>query len=300
MRTIAQAKACGSVLPSAAEQVLVKRTVTKHDDLTIVGGYEEVLFANGLDSLDALFNTSNAESLGKPGLSPWRQRLRLTLNVAGERRTFYLKRFHNPPPGARREVKRSRTGAFSMAGLEWTWMNRFAADGIPCVEPVAYGEQLSGSKELRSAILTAAVPGESLECWTGRWSEADRATISILIPPLAALIARLHERGYIHRDLYLSHIFYDASAFPETCLHLIDLQRVIRPRRGRRRWIVKDLASLNFSAPRGLVLRTERLRWLTRYLGTGKLDGSARRLAYRIMGKTQHIAGHDQRRTGRR
>ncbi len=278
----------------------MKRTVTKHGDLTIVSGYEEVLLANGLDSLDALFNTSNAESLGKPGLSPWRQRLRLTLNVTGEQRTFYLKRFHNPPPGAGREVKRSRTGASSMAGLEWTWMNRFAAEGIPCVEPVAYGELLSGSKELRSAILTAAVPGESLERWAGRWSEADRATVSILIPPLAALIARLHERGYIHRDLYLSHIFYDASASTETCLHLIDLQRVMRPRRRRRRWIVKDLASLNFSAPRGLVLQTERLRWLTRYLGTGKLDGSARRLAYRIMGKTQHIAGHDQRRTGRR
>jgi hypothetical protein len=109
----------------------------------------------------------------------------------------------------------------------------------------------------------------------------------------------LHRCGFVHRDLYLSHIFHDAEARPEESLHLIDLQRVHRPRGAGRRWIVKDLAALNYSVPPRLVRRTDRLRWLTYYLGTPKLDASARRLVYRIVGKTQSIARHDRRRTAR-
>jgi hypothetical protein len=147
--------------------------------------------------------------------------------------------------------------------------------------------------------MTASVAGRSLEYWVGRWGEADRATVRTLVEPLATLVARLHERGYIHRDLYLSHVFHDAQSGAERSLRLIDLQRVARPRTRRRRWIVKDLASLNYSAPAPLIHRTDRLRWLTHYLGIRKLDASARRLVYRILGKTQAIARHDKRRMAR-
>ncbi|MGB2987692.1 MAG: lipopolysaccharide kinase InaA family protein [Phycisphaerae bacterium] len=272
---------------------------SRHHDLAIVAGMGDVLRTNNLDSLDALFNVSNADKLSKPGLDPWRERLRLTLDVYGEQRTFYLKRFHNPPLKARREMRRSVTGASSLAGMEWTWMHRLAADGISCVKPIAFGEQFRGAKELRSAILMEAVPGASLEYWVDQWGEDDRPTIRSLVQPLAALVARLHERGYIHRDLYLSHVFHDPASPPEASLHLIDLQRVIRPRWRHRRWIIKDLASLNFSAPPHLVSKTDRLRWLTHYLGSPKLDASAKRLAYRIVGKTQRIGDHQRHRAAR-
>ena len=124
--------------------------------------------------------------------------------------------------------------------------------------------------------------------------DADRLTIQRLITATAALISRLHRQGYIHRDLYLSHVFYDPSSPMERSLRLIDLQRVIRPRWRFRRWIVKDLASLNFSTPSRLVSRTDRVRWLRRYLGIEKLDASARRLVYRIVGKTQRIAERER------
>jgi len=274
-------------------------SVVSHNDLLIVPAYEGLLRSNQLDSLDALFSVSDAESLTKPGLGPWRQRLRLTLNVSGSGRTFYLKRFANPPASVRREVRRAGYDAKSVAGLEWTWMHRLAGEGIPCVKPVAFGEDLHGSRERRSAILTAAVPGDSLERFADRWGDSDRGTVRRLIPPLAKLVARLHGRGYIHRDLYLSHVFYDPTTGVEKSLCLIDLQRVIRPRWGRRRWIVKDLASLNYSAPGHLVSRTDRIRWLKHYLALPKLDASARRLAHRVVGKTKRIAKHDRRRTAR-
>ena len=289
------------------------RTV-RLNDLTVRAGYEDVLRASGLDSLDAMFAVSNGESLNKPGLSSWRERIRLTL--ATEPQAFlpmrrdpnansgwggivYLKRFANPPRRASREVRRSGSGASSAGGVEWVWLNRLIADGIPCPRPIAFGEELAGSCERRSVLLTEAVPGKSLERWMTLWGEPDRPTIRQLIGPTADMVARLHNHGYIHRDLYLSHLFFDPEETSDRCLHLIDLARVIRPTRGHLRWIVKDLASLSYSTPASLVSRTDRLRWLKRYLQVSKLDGSGRRLVYRIVGKTDRIARHERRRQAR-
>ena len=265
-------------------------------DLTVLPEYEQILKANGLTSLEAMFTVSNAEPLTKPGLASWRQRLRLTLTVDGAPQTFYLKRFRNPPRSARREVARSDADANSVAGLEWAWMRRMAADGIACTSPVAYGEELNAGCEIRSAVLTAEVPGDSLERWFTGWTASDRPTFRPLIEPLAELVRQLHQRGYVHRDLYFSHVFFDPASPPDQGLSLIDLQRVIRPTVWRRRWIVKDLASLNFSAPSRLITRADRVRWLTRYLGASKLDAAARRLVYRIVRKTLAIARHERRR----
>jgi len=266
---------------------------------SVVPGAEGFLRENGMDSLDALFNTPNAEKLSKPGLSAWRERLRLDLMVGGVPRPFYLKRFLGPPLSARREVRRSGSGAHSLAGVEWEWMHHLAADGIPCVKPVAFGEELRGRREVRSAILTECVSGESLERLAAQWSVRDRPTIRRMIPLLAALVARLHGRGYIHRDLYLSHVFYDSTSPPEASLHMIDLQRVARPRWRRRRWMVKDLAALNYSAPCSVISTADRVRWLTHYLDLSKLNAPARRLVRLIVGKTRRIAEHDRRRMAR-
>ena len=263
-------------------------------DLVITEEYQTLLRANGLITLGALFSRTNGERLDKPGLDSWRQRRRLTLDDHGTPRTFYLKRFLEPPAWALRAMRRSGSGASSLAGNEWEWARRLAHDGIPCVQAVAYGEELRGSRERRSAILTAGVSGESLERWAVQWCNADRCTIQRLLTATAALISRLHGQGYIHRDLYLSHVFYDPSLPIERALRLIDLQRVLRPRLRFRRWVVKDLASLNFSTPLCLVTRTDRVRWLRQYLGIEKLDASARRLVYRVVGKTQRIAEREQ------
>ena len=273
--------------------------LTRLNDLTVATGYEELLRANHLDTLDALFACTGGESLAKPGLSSWRERIRLPLQKATEPRTLYLKRFRNPPMTARREVRRSGSGASSVAGVEWTWMHRLAHAGIPCAKPVAFGQELERGRERRSAVVTEAVSGKSLETWVSEWSESDRMTIRGLIKPLAGLVARLHAQGYFHRDLYLSHLFYDPALPPEESLHLIDLQRVICPTWQRGRWVVKDLASLNFSAPSNLVSPTDRLRWLKHYAGVSKLDGPTKSLAYGVIGKSARIARHDRRRRER-
>lgn len=268
------------------------------NDLCVGGAMEATLRNAGLDSLDALFAAAG-QNLGKPGLEPWRQRIRLTLSVGGADKTFYLKRFTRPPPSARREVRRSGTGARSVAGMEWSWMRQLASDGIPCVEPVAFGEQLRGGREVRSAILSRAVPGRSLESLSTEWGIDDRGAFGPLIVPLAELVARLHAGGYIHRDLYLSHVFHDPEAPPERSLCLIDLQRVLRPSVRHRRWIVKDLAALNHSAPARLIRNVDRVRWLKHYVQASKTGIPLRSLLYLIVGKTQSIDRHATRRRRR-
>ncbi len=269
------------------------------NDLTIADGCERLLVDNRLDTLDRLFECEPDEILDKPGLSSWRERLRLTVRLDAEETVLYLKRYTDPPPAARRALRRSDTGARSLAGLEWTRMCQLAANDIPCVQPVAFGERLSRRRERQSAILAKAVPGQSLENWTKDWSCTDRRTIRAAATAAADIVARFHRCGYIHRDLYLSHLFFDPSAGNDAPIRLIDLQRVLHRPRFFRRWVVKDLASLNFSAPVGLCSHADRLRWLKRYLGVPKLDRAAKRLAYAVIGKTRRIARHDQRRRDR-
>lgn len=272
---------------------------TRLNDLTVVKGFEEFLRANNIDSLEALFSTSAGESLSKPGLASWRERIRLDLGDEGTSRTLYLKRFSRPPNREVRALGRFGRGASSMAGVEWMWMNRLARDGIACVRPIAFGEEHTGTREVRSALLTEKVEGKSLEQWAIIWGAAEAPNVRALLEPTAFLVARFHRLGYVHRDLYLSHIFYDPALEPGEALRLIDLQRVMRPASLKTLWVIKDLASLNFSTPSLLVSRVDRIRWLKLYLGVPKLDARAKQILYLVVGKTHRIARHERRRQSR-
>ena len=67
---------------------------------------------------------------------------------------------------------------------------------------------------------------------------------------MAEIARRFHAAGYNHRDFYTCHFLVKEPAPGQFDVRLIDLQRVQRRRWFRRRWIVKDLAQLAYSAPR--------------------------------------------------
>lgn len=262
----------------------------------MVREFEPLLRAHGLDSLDGLFADDLGERLDKPGLASWRQRRRVSLPGEDGTRTFFVKRFENPPANARRLVHAAR--ARTVAGLEWSWMQRLQEDGIACAYAVALGEEFEGRREARSVLVSEGVAGESLERWMSRWQELGKAKAREVSLAVARLVSKLHCKGYVHRDLYLCHIFYDCNSEVDESLRLIDLQRVLRPRWRRNRWVVKDLASLNYSTPRDCLSRTGRLRWLLVYLGRRKLGAAGRRLACRVAGKTERIARRELRKRG--
>ncbi len=263
----------------------------------IAPGCEPMLAVHGLTGMEAVFAWDRGERLDKNQLEPWRQRWRLVLKDRQAERTFYLKRFDRPP--LRRQLARCIAGewASSFAGIEWDRAHRLAAAGIPGPQPVAFGQCMRGPLEARSFVLIAEVPGESLERWVpAQRPDGDRLRAYGLIDTLARFVADFHRRGFVHRDLYLSHIFIaddTARGDDDTkgpAFTLIDLQRVFRPRWRRRRWVVKDLAALNFSTPLDRISARARLRFLARYVRACDRFGSARRLARLIGRKTARMS----------
>jgi heptose I phosphotransferase len=260
-----------------------------------------LLVANGLDDLPAFFAWQTGERLDKRGLATWRQRWRIRLrDAAGHERTLYLKRFDRPPLA--RQMDRWKLGRpfTGTAAIEWQNALQLQALGIQAALPIGFGQQMAGPWERRSFVLLDEVQGTSLERWVPARVppskiESDWKGRRATIDRLARFVASFHEAGFTHRDLYLCHIFIREAktGYPPAeydPFTLIDLQRVFRPRWRRRRWIVKDLAALNFSAAGDRIGQGERLRFLCRYVRLCSRAGSARSLARRVARKTAEIA----------
>jgi len=284
----------------------------------IVPELKGLLASHGLDGVESFFHWERGERLDKKRLEPWRQRWRISLaDGAGQDRVFYLKRFDRPP--LRRQLQRWWGGQAgrSSAAVEWQNALQLGQAGLPAVQPAAFGECMVGPIERRSFILLQEVEGESLERICGLlkaaglnhlagWRQRRRT-----IDRLAGLVGRFHRHGFVHRDLYLSHIFLDPvvietedRASPrEPAFSLIDLQRVFKPKWCCRRWVIKDLAALNISTPTDIISQSERFRFLCRYVRECRRFGTARRLAGLIERKTQRMrrrveAGKDSRKDG--
>lgn len=266
-------------------------------DLLVHRDYVGLLEAHGLTSIDAVFSYTCGERLDKPGLERWRERMRLRLTGSdGGVTTLYVKRYVSPPWRERVRRRWACPEARSVAEVEWRWMRALARADVACPTPVALAARCDARSGRRSALLTAAVPGDALERWLARRGALNRRTVRALAMSLADLVTRFHAIGLVHRDLYLSHVFWHPHPGGPGALHLIDLQRVLRPRVRRSRWIVKDLAALNYSAPAHIVSTADRARWLKRYLNVRRLDARARTLIRRVVRKTARIAAHDRRR----
>lgn len=266
-------------------------------DLYVVPQHVALLRSCDLTSLAAVLAASESSRLDKPGLPSWRRRDRIELqDEDGTQVTLYAKCYVSPPFPAQIARWFGGVATHGTAWIEWQWMHRLAADGIAAMRPVAFGESMKGCLERGSALLTEAVAGESLERWAdGRTTRCPRE----MIQSLAGYVRRFHDRGYAHRDLYLCHIFIDESAGGEARFRMIDLQRVIRPIWRRDRWVVKDLAALDYSTPSRVAGVRDRVRFLKTYLGVGRLGTRGRRLGRRIAEKSARIGRHDGRRTAR-
>lgn len=269
----------------------VSKAVTDTGDLVLARGWGDRLAAAGVVRAEDLLSGIRGERLDKVGLPGWRQRLRVELPGVGR---CYLKRYHRPPWGV--QLRRILAGGWgrSTASLEWDQIRRLEQAGVATVEGLAMAQTMAGPWELGSAVLLAELDGESLESYVARRPQrAERDPVM----RLADFVRRFHGTGWVHRDLYLCHVFVQAGQ-GQPVFRLIDLARMFRPRFRVQRWRVKDLAALNYSTPAGAATATDRLRFLKRYLAVKRLGPVERRLARRIARKTASIAGHDARRQG--
>jgi heptose I phosphotransferase len=147
-------------------------------------------------------------------------------------------------------------------------------------------EELTGFRSLESLVPARYAP------------PLDPAAIAdkrAMIRRVADLTRRLHGAGFNHRDWYLCHIFVRQEVDGSWQLRVLDLQRVDRRRWLRYRWIVKDLAALNYSALPGIVTAGDRARFLKAYLDDARRLREHRGLIRAIVQKTARISRHDAR-----
>ena len=214
--------------------------------------------------------------------------LRFILNDNGVERPFYIKRHGRSYWKEYLKPLLRLTWPILGARNEWNAILDFHEIGLPTMTPVAFGE--SGTD---SFLIT-----ESLENCVKLSDVLANTTKVLQIPSshrlisinVANLARSMHGAGLHHQDFYLGHLMQSQTC-PET-IYIIDLGRVQKQKPLSQRWIVKDLAQLNFSA--SAIPLFERLRFLRDYLGR-PLTEKDRPLMARIQAKTNAIARHSRK-----
>ena len=259
--------------------------------LVINREFRPLLEARGLTTFAALFDLQGGEVVRAVG---HRTTARVVLSAGEFAEVFYLKR-HQPPRLVDRlkpilHLSRPILGART----EWEAILRYHAAGVPTMTPVAFGADGS-----RSLVMTRDLQTDrTLLDWANdladrRNARRDAAHDGLaerraIIAHVARIARRMHDCGLHHQDFYLNHMLFRGRP-AELDVRVIDLGRARHRSRLSRRWIIKDLAQLDFSARK--LSCSDRLRFLRLYLGR-PFRPADRWLIRQVMLKSWWIAGH--------
>jgi heptose I phosphotransferase len=160
---------------------------------------------------------------------------------------------------------------------EWEAINKLHQLGVGTMSLVGFGKQGSNPAKQLSFVLTEELDDMvSLEDFCAPWKETPPTyrVRKMLIEALAKDAATVHDSGMNHRDFYICHFLMKNSSpllsgeqvLPK--LYLIDLHRAQMRSKVPTRWLVKDLASLYFSAVDIGLTQRDVVRFLRHYLGS--------------------------------
>lgn len=182
-------------------------------------------------------------------------------------------------------------GRASKARREFENYAVLARLGIRVAVPVACGEERDALGRLRRAfILTRAIRDAvplrdfvRVEC-PDRRNPAHRRLREALLEQLAEATRRIHAAGFFHHDLVWRNILVTREGGSAPLVWWIDCPRgrLDRGSPWRQRRRLRDLASLDKVAA-DMCSRTERVRFVLRYLGQGRLDAGAKRLIRAVL-----------------
>lgn len=273
------------------EQKLVEISKSSFIDPDYKGAFSKL----GLSSIDAVFSFNAGKNLTKNNLAKYRTRLQFEIDSPAV--TVFLKRYDRPPISVQFRnwlMSRSRV---SCGLISFKSASELAAVGINTPKSLFYGEQWGYFFERRSFIITEKIPNaESLERKLPDYF-SETTTVEQLkmrrsfIVQLAGFVKKFHETGYCHRDLYLSHIFYSDNGD----FYLIDLARAFKPIIQHRRFLIKDIAQVYYSAPAKYFSKTDRLRFYITYAGRQKLTGKDKAFIRKVINRAKRMARHDMK-----
>jgi tRNA A-37 threonylcarbamoyl transferase component Bud32 len=267
--------------------------------LTVNREFAPLLARHELTTFVAIANYSGGQ-VAKNVLRE-RNTTRLELvDAGGATCTLYLKRHQRPRVTELIKPLFRLTRPIVGARNEWEAILRFHEIGIATMVPVALGEA-----DGRSFLMTQGIEDcQKLTAWmeshrhsprnslrNGDPGNCELAALRNIVTDLADVARRMHAAGMHHQDFYLTHLMVPQSG-RTGAIHVLDLGRARFQPRLARRWIVKDLGQLNYSADG--VSASDRLRFFKRYLGRNFISED-RALARRILSKSRAIARHSRK-----
>ena len=252
----------------------------------------EPLSAVGLDTLRGVFSYSGE---GYQRTHANRDNFHIVTEAQGRKLDLYLKRHRGFEIKEALKLLMARTPFKTSGRREWDNLLRLEALGIKTPRPVAFGERRFLGLERRSFIITEAIHGGRPldEYIRERFSRG--ASLEALLEKRALLwdlgetVRRLHQAGLTHMDLYLNHFFVRETDEGDKEIFLIDLQRMAKRWLFKRRWIVKDLAALLYSARRLPLSMTDFARFFTAYFD-GRVSADDRRLVRAALERADAMA----------
>jgi heptose I phosphotransferase len=259
--------------------------------------YREAFRTARLEQFDAMMQADQGHCMRALRI---RENWQLQLTVCGRRRTLFLKKHHVRCWGSRLRAWLGLPARRSAGRDEAMNIRRLQSAAIPCMELAAYGERLGADGLLESFLLTPELEGfvqlddflrTRFGCLNAERSERRDADLTRLTDRIAAITRQFHEAGFNHRDLYCCHFFIWERSRGDFEIRLIDLQRVQYRKRRRRRWLVKDLAQLAYSAPRDRIKCTQKMAFIRRYFGVTRLRPEHKRFIREVLAKQQAMEG---------
>ena len=195
---------------------------------------------------------------------------RKTLRFEQGGRSFFLK-LHSGV-GWAEIIKNLLQGRLPVVGAanEYHAVRALERIGVDTLSVAAYTSTGCNPAARQSLLVTDdLVATVSLEDYCANWADVppDPGVRMRLILKLADSARRMHGAGINHRDFYLCHFHLDESSLAERPLrcYLIDLHRAQVRECTPRRWRVKDLAGLYFSAMDSGLTRRDLLRFMHHY-----------------------------------
>lgn len=203
---------------------------------------------------------------------------------------FFVKRYHYPRWKNRlRGMLRGTLFKSSRAKSEYRTLMLMRQLGIQAVRPVAFGERRVGRFLKSCFLITEAVPAAmSLVTFIKTFSKhratplARRARVEVLTS-LARQVRRMHEAGFVHRDLFWRNVLIRPLPDHRFEFYFLDASVGKRIRLAPRRQdsIAHDIAAMSALAPE-FCSKADQLRFLLEYLDTDRLTAEDRQWLRRV------------------
>ena len=248
--------------------------------------FTELLSANGLDTAQKLFemDSDTVKAIVKE-----RGTSRGILKGENGDVEVFIKRYSSVPFKEKLKLKLFFKPPTADAFDEWNAILKFHENQLNTMTPIAVARVEDKTCNLTLGIQDYVRASDLFASFT----ENDSNRKNNIIKNIAELCGKLHSLNMAHQDLYLVHFFVKENE--NDSVYLIDLQRTLIQNKIGRRWHVKDLAQLLFSAAPYISNEEINLFWEIYTEFVGKELRNDKKFINDVKAKADRITKRDKR-----